>query len=195
MDSRLLRLIALGSASSLLASGCAPVESSSGPGPFSGGNAQLAAANINRAGTANVASNVATGAPTGAIGMATTAIIAKHQASERQRQVAVQRAKAAYTKLAARQKAQTHTAPAKPAGSGQIADIRKPHPYRLPRYIAVDTEKNTQDVPGTKKAIMIWDTETQEIVGNNVYDVATPPPVGTSSRFETFSAEYVGAGL
>jgi hypothetical protein len=188
MDSRLLRLTAVGIAASWLAPGCAPVENSGAPGPFAGQNAQLAAANINRAGTANVASSVATGAPTGTIAVAVTAIIAKHQASERQRQVAVQRAKATYTRLVAKQKAAT-----RPAGAAQVAG--KPHAYRVPRYIAVDTEKNAQDVPGTKKAVMIWDTQAQEIVGNNVYDVATPPAVGSNSRFETFSAEYVGAGL
>src|SRR3954454_15378152 len=105
MDSRMLRLVALGSASSLLVAACAPVSDTGGPGPFSGENANLAAANINRAGTANVASTRATGAPTGAITNAVTAVIAKHQASERQRQVAQQRARSAYAKLVARQKA------------------------------------------------------------------------------------------
>ena len=71
----------------------------------------------------------------------------------------------------------------------------EPRPYHIPRYIAVETEKNAQDAPGTRKAVMIWDTQSQEIVGNNVYDIGTAPAVGSNSRFETFSAEYVGAGL
>jgi hypothetical protein len=200
MQPRLLRLLALTSASSLLATGCAPVTPGETSGPFSGGNAQVAAGNINRAGTANVASTYATGAPTGVTTVATIAVIAKHQASVRQREVAQARAKATYQKLVAKQKASAASAPTvhpkqpKPGGV-KIADVQKPRPYRIPRYIAVETEKNAQDVPGTKKAVMIWDTQAQEIVGNNVYDIGTSPAVGSTSRFETFSAEYVGAGL
>ena len=39
---------------------------------------------------------------------------------------------------------------------------------------------------------MIWDTQSEQIVGNNVYDVESAPPVGQTAKFETFSAEYVG---
>lgn len=206
MQPRLLRLLALTSASSLLATGCAPLSPGETTGPFSGENAQLAAGNINRAGTANTAERFATGAPTNVAVVGVTAVIAKHQASVRQREVAQARAKAAYQKLVVKQKASVQTtAPApKPkhpkAGTEtkpgvQIAEAHKPRPYHIPRYIAVETEKNAQDVPGTKKAVMIWDTQSQEIVGNNVYDIGTAPAVGSNSRFETFSAEYVGAGL
>jgi hypothetical protein len=206
MQPRLLRLIALTSASSFLATGCAPVTPGETSGPFSGGNAQLAAGNINRAGTANVASTFATGAPTGVTTVATIAIIAKHQASVRQREVAQARARAAYQKLVAKHKASAQTAatatkPGHPKAGTQghvsalMGEQRKPRPYRIPRYIAVETEKNAQDAPGTKKAVMLWDTQAQEIVGNNVYDIGSTPAVGSTSRFETFSAEYVGAGL
>lgn len=212
MQPRLLRLFALTSATTFLATGCQPLTpaETSGPGPFSGANAQLAAGNINRAGTAAGAERVATGAPTSVMTVATTAIIAKHQASARQREVAQARAKAAYQKLVAKQKASAQAsgaafmpkpkhskAGAKPTPDARTADIeiRKPRPYRIPRYIAVETEKNAQDAPGTKKAVMIWDTQAQEIVGNNVYDIGTAPAIGSTSRFETFSAEYVGAGL
>ncbi len=206
MQPRLLRLLALTSASSLLATGCAPLSPGETSGPFSGENAQLAAANINRAGTANIAERFATGAPTTATTVATIGIITKHQASVRQREIAQARAKAAYQKLVVKQKANAQvTAPApnpKHPRAGteakpgvQIAEAHKLRPYHIPRYIAVETEKNAQDAPGTKKAVMIWDTQSQEIVGNNVYDIGTAPAVGSNSRFETFSAEYVGAGL
>jgi hypothetical protein len=36
---------------------------------------------------------------------------------------------------------------------------------------------------------MIWDTQSQEVVGNNVYDVRRPPPVGSTAKFDTYSAE------
>jgi len=42
---------------------------------------------------------------------------------------------------------------------------------------------------------MIFDTEAQQVVGKNVYDVQTPPPLGAVARFETYSAQYVGRGL
>jgi hypothetical protein len=64
----------------------------------------------------------------------------------------------------------------------------------VPRYIAVDTEKDQRTSPKAKKSVMIWDTQSQEIVGNNVYDVESTPSVGSTARFETYSAEYVGSG-
>ena len=62
------------------------------------------------------------------------------------------------------------------------------------RYIAVDTEKDKNTAAGAKKSVMIWDTQSQEVVGNNVYDVKSPPPVGSTAKFDTYSAEYVGSG-
>ena len=62
------------------------------------------------------------------------------------------------------------------------------------RYIAVDTEKDEHTAAGAKKSVMIWDTQSQEVVGNNVYDVKSPPAVGSTAKFDTYSAEYVGSG-
>jgi hypothetical protein len=42
--------------------------------------------------------------------------------------------------------------------------------------------------------VMIWDTQSETIVGNNVYDVQAPPAVGSTAKFETYSAQYVGSG-
>ncbi|MES2571251.1 MAG: hypothetical protein V4710_14495 [Verrucomicrobiota bacterium] len=63
------------------------------------------------------------------------------------------------------------------------------------RYIAVDTEKDERTSPKAKKAVMIWDTQSKQVVGNNVYDVETTPQVGTTTKFETYSAQYVGTGF
>ena len=41
---------------------------------------------------------------------------------------------------------------------------------------------------------MIWDTQTESVAGNNVYDVQSTPSVGSTAKFDTYSAEYVGAG-
>jgi hypothetical protein len=39
---------------------------------------------------------------------------------------------------------------------------------------------------------MIFDTQTDQVVGNQVYDVKTEPKTGQVGKFETYSAEYVG---
>jgi hypothetical protein len=137
---------------------------------------------MHRAANAQTGEAFATGANTGTISSATTFIIAKHQATQRQRQVAVQRAQAAQKKLVKRQAAAAPNAP-------------KAQKKKLPRYIAVETVREASTSPKAKGVVMIWDTQAEEIVGNNVYDISNPPPVGATSRFETYSAEYVGAGL
>ena len=60
------------------------------------------------------------------------------------------------------------------------------------RYIAVDTEKNAQTSPKAKKVVMVWDTQSESLVGNTVYDLPNPPPVGNPIVFTTYAAEYVG---
>jgi hypothetical protein len=66
---------------------------------------------------------------------------------------------------------------------------------KLPRYIAVDTPTDKRSAPGTKKDVMIWDTQSETFAGSYVYDVANPPSVGSTSKFDTYSAEYVANGL
>jgi hypothetical protein len=44
------------------------------------------------------------------------------------------------------------------------------------------------------KSLMIFDTQTDQVVGNHVYDVKTEPKTGQVGKFETYSAEYVGTG-
>jgi hypothetical protein len=109
----------------------------------------------------------------GAVVVAAAYVIAKHQATERQHRIAEERAQRAYAEMSAKRKAEMKT--------------------RKTRYIAVDTEKSEQTA-GAKKSVMIWDTQSQEVVGNNVYDVKSPPPVGSTAKFDTYSAEYVGSG-
>ena len=45
-----------------------------------------------------------------------------------------------------------------------------------------------------KEQVMIFDTQSNEIVGNKVYDLKSSPQVGKTTKFDTYSAEYVGAG-
>lgn len=101
-------------------------------------------------------------------------VVAKREATKHQREIAVARARSAVRKMAARK------AP------------------RKTRYLVVETAKS-DPVPRAKvkaaKSVMVWDTEAQSIVGNDVYDIERAPSVGAIVQFETYSAQYVGAGL
>jgi hypothetical protein len=112
--------------------------------------------------------------PAGALFGALVYVIAKHNATVRQRRIAEERARQAYAKMPEKRKASLKA--------------KKVH------YIAVDTEKNERTSPEAKKSVMVWDTESQQMAGSNVYDVKKPPPVGSTAKFDTYSAEYVGSG-
>ena len=60
------------------------------------------------------------------------------------------------------------------------------------RYIAVDTHKDDK-IQG-QKAVMIYDTKSQQIVGNDVYDVKQAPKVGQTTKLDNYTAQYVGSG-
>ena len=92
--------------------------------------------------------------------------LAAYEATEEQRTVATERARATVTHM---------------KNDGQ---------KEFPRYIAVDTEPDERNKG--KASVMLWDTQTEEIIGNNVYDVEEPPKLGDIAMWETFSAQYVG---
>ena len=126
----------------------------------------------------------------------------RHEATEYQRKVAEANA---HAYMAAQLRAQHHasTATATPKTGGSTAKTKTKDEAqdtialkkKLPRYIAVETPKDKHSAPGTKKDVMIWDTQSEALVGNYVYDVATPPALGASAKFDTYSAQYVGNGL
>lgn len=60
------------------------------------------------------------------------------------------------------------------------------------RVIAVKVRSDSR--AKTRTSVMLWDTQAQDIVGNNVYDVNETPPIGTTVQFDTYAAEYVGGG-
>ncbi len=183
MKSGTLKSAALATSIALFATGCENMTPGENAAVF-GSTAGLMAGGIARAAGASTAESFAIGAATGAVVGITTYIIAKHQATERQRRIAEQRARVYYGRVVAKRKQQAQVAKA----SGKKVTTK------TPRYIAVDTEKNEQTSPKAKKAVMIWDTQSETIVGNNVYDVQSPPAVGSTAKFETYSAEYVGSG-
>lgn len=197
MRNHLLLLPALLGASAFLFVGCESLSSSETTGPYSGANAGLAASDINRASTAATGGLLATGSPGSAISVAVLHVIVKHQASARQRQLARQRARATYAHLVAQQRTASAQAPhARSHGGAPGAKVAAAyHIPKIPRFICVETSRDEHTAPGAAKAVMIWDTQSQEIVGNNVYDINTAPAIGATSRLETYSAEYVGAGL
>jgi len=142
----------------------------------------------------------------------------RHEASEYQRKVAEAHARAY---MAAQLKAYRHTKVASEPTSkpGKTTKEATPKPHKqhevaekevqapptaeekkalkkkLPRYIAVETPTDKHSAPGTKKDVMIWDTQNESLVGNNVYDVQSTPTLGSTNKFETYSAQYVGNGL
>jgi hypothetical protein len=101
-------------------------------------------------------------------------IIEKREASERQKQIAEERARRTYANMSAKRKAQLKE--------------------KKVRYIAVDTEKDAKTSPKAKKSVMVWDTDKRQIANDNVYDVQKSPPVGETAKFDRYSAEYVGSG-
>ena len=127
--------------------------------------------------------NIAIPVTAGAVAAAAVGayIIAKHQASERQRKIAEQRARL----YIARQEA------ARKAAASQMSSTARKKPSK-PRYIAVKTVK--EENSKGKNQVMIFDTQSNEIVGDNVYDLKSAPPVGQTTKFDTYTAEYVGTG-
>lgn len=114
-------------------------------------------------------------------------VIAKHQATERQRKIAEQCARLYMARRAEAQRVAAHSS----SSSGSARKSSKPAPE--PRYIAINTEKSGT-ASSSGPSVMIYDTQSTQIVGNNVYDLKSQPKVGQNSKFDTYSAQYVGNG-
>jgi Tfp pilus assembly protein PilE len=97
--------------------------------------------------------------------------IAKYQATMEQRRIAEDTARRFETRVQ--------------------ANARTPK-QRAPRYLAVRTRSDAR--AKSKTSVMIWDTQSQKIVGNEVYDLNEGPRAEAQVKFETFSARYVGGG-
>ena len=130
-------------------------------GALAGGIAKAAGASNAQA----VAIGMGTGAAVGAIAY----VIAKHEATERQRRIAEERARVAYEQMSAERKARV----------------------KKRRYIAVSTVREKDDKGA--KSVMIYDTESKQVVGNSVYDVKTAPKDGQVQKYDSYSVEYVGS--
>lgn len=164
---------------SLVASGCENMNPGENAAVFGG----LAGAATGIAlGASGVDSAIAIPASAGAAVVAGGAayIISKQQATARQRQIALANAQAAMAKMEAKQK--------KAASSGSS----KPKAKR-PQFIAVDTVAAAESPKGSRQ-VMVYDTRSEQIVGNNVYNVGKTPGVGASNKYDTVTAQYVGTG-
>ena len=159
----------------LFASGCENLSPGANAALF-GGLSGVGAGTIAQTAGASTSESIAIGAATGIATAIVVYIVAKYQATERQRVVAEERARIAAANMERQRNARQASAKKK----------------RKARYIAVDTERNSQSTG--KKSVMIFDTESKEIVGNNVYDVESSPKKGEVAKFDTYSAEYVGTG-
>jgi hypothetical protein len=126
-------------------------------------------------------------------GLIRAAILATHDASAKQRAVAEQNARRAVAKLQAQVAAEEKAPPPKPA-SGKKTAATKPH-KKLPRVIAIATSRDEKTDAKAVRAVMLWDTSAQQIIGNKVYDLESEPPRGADVKFETQAASYLGASL
>lgn len=169
MNALLMKSSAAILVSGLLLTGCENMSPTTNGVLFGTGAGALAGGIAKAAGASN-SQAVAIGLATGAVVGATAYVIAKHKATERQRRIAEERARLAYQ----------HAPPPRQAQ------------YRKSRYIAVDTVREKES--SGAKSVMIYDTQTDQVVGNDVYDVKQSPKEGTISKYDTYSAEYVGNG-
>jgi hypothetical protein len=59
------------------------------------------------------------------------------------------------------------------------------------RYLAVPTTQDSRSKSAV--SVMVWDTQSQEIVGNNVYDLNTVPADRSSVRLDDVKATFVSS--
>jgi len=169
MNVRLIKMTSAVLVSGLILSGCENMSPQT-QGTLAGLGAGALAGGVAKAAGMSDSSAVAIGMATGAAVGYGVYVLAKHQATERQRRVAEERARLAYQQMSAQRRAAV-----------------KKH-----RYIAVPTVRE-RDSKGAQ-SVMVYDTQTQQIVGNNVYDVKQAPKAGTVSKYDTYTAEYMGGG-
>ena len=169
MNGRFIKTVAMLLVVGLAVTGCENMSPQT-TGVITGVLAGTAAGGIAKAAGASNAQAVAIGLGTGAAAGAIAYVIAKHEATERQRRIAEERARLAYERMSAERRAQVKNR----------------------RYIAVPTVRE-QNSTGAQ-SVMVYDTQTEQVVGNNVYDVKSEPKDGQVSKFDTYSAEYIGTG-
>lgn len=97
-------------------------------------------------------------------------ILATYKATDKQRLVVKERARAIHKKVAA-----------SPKGTVQQ------------RIIAIETDPDERAVG--KASVMLWDTQAEDIIGDKVYDIGSKPKTGKVVTWDTYTVQYFGAGL
>ena len=116
-----------------------------------------------------------------------------YKATAHQMQFADQRATTAYERFSADEKISlqrsgvrylaVRTADPTPSQWAEIrSDMQKP----ASRYFGA------KKAPDKIYCVMIWDTQSQEVVGTDCYAVLKLPQPGELARFDTYTAQYVG---
>jgi hypothetical protein len=169
MNQNVIRISAAALLGALGLAGCENMSPQT-TGVVAGTTAGILAGTLAKVAGASDSTAVAIGLGTGAAVGVMAFVIAKHEATERQRRYAEERARLDYERMSAQRK----------------AEVKKR------RYIAVPTvrEKNSTGA----QSVMVYDTQSQQVIGNNVYDLKSTPKDGQVSKFDTVSAEYVGTG-
>jgi hypothetical protein len=133
-------------------------------------------------------------------------ILAQYPATPVQTQVAEQRARKAVTTIAKREgkpatvakpkdtgKPATVVGGAEPAAANDVKTAAAILQQQTGTpVIAVDTQTDNR-LQGSR-AVMLWNTQTQRFVGNNVYDISSPPAKGQVAQWGNTTARYVGSG-
>jgi hypothetical protein len=153
MKTRTLKTTCLLAAATIATTGCESLTPEQNAGLF-GSLGGAAAGGIASASGASTGEAIATGVAAGAVIGAVTYIIAKHEATERQRRIAEERARAAY--------------------AAHQAALKK----RKVRYIAVDTEKDNRTSPNAKKTGHDLGLRNRRRWSAAMFDVKSPPAVG-----------------
>ncbi len=120
-----------------------------------------------------------------------------YRATTRQIQVADRRASEAYEKMPTEKKKTlkdsgtrylaVRTEDPTPA---QMVEIRRE--MAKPAAASGPYGATTPSAPKKVYCVMIWDTQTREVVGTDCYAVLKLPTPGADVRFDTYSAQYVG---
>lgn len=165
MNSHLVKISAMSVSVAFLFTGCEGMTPGESAGTVGAGTG-IAAGLIGAAAGLRPGQAAALGAGVGLLAAGITYAVAKHEANERQRQVAEANARRAY--------------------ASHQSELRRRHV----RYIAVRTQR-THESKG-EASCMVWDTQSEQLVGNSVYDCKTKPASGSTAKFDSYNAEYVG---
>jgi hypothetical protein len=170
---------------SLLTSSCENMTPGENAAVFGGAAAAITGGVLALAGV-DPGIALAVGAGAGLLAGGAAFVVSKQQATARQRQIALQNARAAEARMIAQQnKARSNS-----SSGTQVAKSKKA-PASIPKYIAVDTVTSQQSPTGAKP-VMLYDTQSRKIVGNDVYNLKSQPSVGSNKKFDTMTAQYVG---